>query len=561
MKQLFLLAILSISCSSSFAQGSTSYVLASDNAPSICMELPQERSIVGGTIIKPQYIGNVSKKIKNAFEYACHLWEEKIPTTYPLMIGVSRANLGSSVILARVTAFSAVDNPDEYRAYEKRVMQSSDLFFPEDSDYFEQLDAMIEFNSNAPFDYNTLASEAATDKYDFITVAIQAIFKALGFSATGTLNTNNQESLFMQPIMAKGNALRYIGTAANNYIGTIAWTSDRTITVGSGPSYTFHGASTTNVTPYAGNGNRQLRPNRSETKHEKIIPPLLRDEAFDFPERYWDSYWNYREKSGLGKYVVLKDGSFEEYDTLTALTANEARYARTVDGFLRIKTISRATGYNNTDVRYGLYSYLPQTPDFEAGEDIVPYGSTLRSTTAGRMRNPALPNRTNYLVEVPIEFKNTEGCDYIVAEQVDSDWPVPYYTNVDPSQGYYYAIVDTRYPSTVKLYYENDNGETEGDTIVINLTGSQAMAAMPSQLSVSSNNSCLQYRILGNDSRSSDSLQGCYTITNANTGIVSQEGSISAASGRIDVSALPAGVYLITIQTGSQTLSAKWVKR
>ena len=220
MKRLFLLAILSISCSSLFAQGTTSYVYASDNAPAVNVELEQNRTLVGGTIIQPQYIGNVSKKIKNAFEYACRLWEEKIPTTYPLKFGVTRSNLGSANILAKVTAFSAVEDDSWYRAFEKRLMQSSDDFFPLDSNYFEELDAMIEFNSNASFDYNSLADEAASDKYDFITTAIQCIFKALGFSATAVLNVNNSGNLFMQPIIAKGNAIRNIGDSVYRYVGT-----------------------------------------------------------------------------------------------------------------------------------------------------------------------------------------------------------------------------------------------------------------------------------------------------------------------------------------------------
>ena len=343
---------------------------------------------------------------------------------------------------------------------------------------------------------------------------------------------------------------------------------NRSVTVGGqGYSYSFYGASTTNVISYAGNSNPAGLSGSPDNRTKQTIPLCrLRDLGVeDLPERYWDSYWYCREKSGLGKSVLLKDGSFEDYDTLISLTPNEAIYARTADGLLRIKTISVAVGFgnNNRDIRYGLYSYLPQTPDFEVGEDIVPYGSSMMTTNSSRQR-AALTERTNYLVEVPIEFKNTEGCDYIIAEQVDSDWPIPYYTYVDPSPGYYYTIVDTRYPSTLALYYENDNGETVGDTITIDLSSAQATPAPHYSLNIIPDGSLLRYNIVQSDMNETSLVKqfnSQYSIIGVANGLVIKEGRLNTSSGSINVANLPEGTYALSVQIDGQLLTSKWTKR
>lgn len=50
--------------------------------------LPIIRPIYGGTKILTEFEGNWPYEIKGAFEYACKIWEEAMPTTFPIKIRV-----------------------------------------------------------------------------------------------------------------------------------------------------------------------------------------------------------------------------------------------------------------------------------------------------------------------------------------------------------------------------------------------------------------------------------------------------------------------------------------
>ena len=66
------------------------------------------RTVCGGTIINVTYKGSkFSPSIKGAFEYACKLVEDAIPTTFPLNVSVSFVRMSDNSCLASVTS-----NPD-----------------------------------------------------------------------------------------------------------------------------------------------------------------------------------------------------------------------------------------------------------------------------------------------------------------------------------------------------------------------------------------------------------------------------------------------------------------
>ena len=48
--------------------------------------LPIVRSIYGGTKIIPEFEGNWPYEMKGAFKLACEIWEEALPTTFPIRI-------------------------------------------------------------------------------------------------------------------------------------------------------------------------------------------------------------------------------------------------------------------------------------------------------------------------------------------------------------------------------------------------------------------------------------------------------------------------------------------
>ena len=52
------------------------------------LNLPIVRTVYGGTKIIPIYEGNWTNEMKGAFEYACKIWEEAMPTTFPIKIKV-----------------------------------------------------------------------------------------------------------------------------------------------------------------------------------------------------------------------------------------------------------------------------------------------------------------------------------------------------------------------------------------------------------------------------------------------------------------------------------------
>ena len=96
--------------------------------PPITSPLPIERSFVGGTTITATYAGgNISKTMEGAFEYACRLWEERIPTTLPLRFKVQVASLGPNVLATSDPVYSDISINWE-RAFEKRVLQRYNLY-------------------------------------------------------------------------------------------------------------------------------------------------------------------------------------------------------------------------------------------------------------------------------------------------------------------------------------------------------------------------------------------------------------------------------------------------
>lgn len=631
MKKCILTIAISCSALAATAQNGPKNIYAATTTP-VISTLPSERCSVGGTTITADYVGgNITKTMEGAFEYACRLWEERIPTTLPLRIKVQVASLGSNVLATSDPVYSDI-SPNWERAFEKRVLQRYNLYDIEDVQYFEKEDVVITFNYDMPFSYSTDPEQAVDDKYDFITVAIQAIGKAIGIiywayyngtrpiclknnpyavyvnSANSQLSsyqtaigngwnaiiggydgtdwplycplpynpglalnyfapdTSNSETQFMQPVISKGTAIRHIGRSLDDLLRRCNWFYDYGVSTGSiynEPTVEILPSEVDSVIPYAGN-NASL-PNRYDAAGKHISRDGTHEDSLLALQYFYSSC---KERSGTGRSVLLKDGSFRDFDSLSELLPSDTTYARSTDGFLRLKTNTIEENGNSSTltVKYQLYRFPPQKPDFGFNRTETS-NSTNRAAVLRNSRGRVSRNGNRIedeYVDIALGIKNLEGCTQVLVEQTDSDWPYPYTYYLEQDEilaGEFMTQVNRPYPSTFKLYYINNEGYTESDVKTIDLSGVQMTSGMQYSLEVIPGNSVLQYSLASDDGSNTDSLQGCYTITNANTGIVTQEGSISAASGRIDVSALPAGVYLITIQTGSQTLSAKWVKR
>ncbi|MCM1518439.1 MAG: hypothetical protein NC117_07345 [Pseudoflavonifractor sp.] len=63
-----------------------SYTYAQDEYIEQCVNLPVVREINGGTVFNITYDGNWNYEMRGAFEYACKIWEESMPTSLPINI-------------------------------------------------------------------------------------------------------------------------------------------------------------------------------------------------------------------------------------------------------------------------------------------------------------------------------------------------------------------------------------------------------------------------------------------------------------------------------------------
>lgn len=106
MKRKYLLAISLALFLGSWAHAQEAIkVYASSSGTSFKIGESAEREVCGGTIINVIYKDeeSVSPTIKGAFEYACKLVEDAIPTTYPINIVVKFTKISDNNCLAMVT--------------------------------------------------------------------------------------------------------------------------------------------------------------------------------------------------------------------------------------------------------------------------------------------------------------------------------------------------------------------------------------------------------------------------------------------------------------------------
>lgn len=113
MKQLFMMmAMLMISALSIKGQEQVEdFSCFSENVVDKKIGLPIVRPIYGGTKIIPRFVGNWTKEMEGAFEYACRIWEEAMPTTFPVKIDVildDNSSVGETVFSK--AGFKVVNN-------------------------------------------------------------------------------------------------------------------------------------------------------------------------------------------------------------------------------------------------------------------------------------------------------------------------------------------------------------------------------------------------------------------------------------------------------------------
>ncbi len=606
MKKIIFVLFMQCICTSILAQYGSKGVYAT-NRQSVVLDNKSNRNIYGGTVIKPTFFGsNFNSTIRNAFDYACKIWEEQIPTIYPLNIEVRIASLQGDSTLAMVEPQFTLDSSSLENAIVKRYAQFTAGWDTDENDFISNTDAIITFNSNKSFCYNTDVDNMPSDKYDFISVAIQAIGKALGFymmayydgtnlnqfnnsntytqyvmnnnssiAYTNTLasinnryqlfrpsvyNTNyslnyfvvsaaNDETQFMQPGIPMGSAIRYIGDSMQDVFYVLGF--ERPIATGiNHPTTGVSGTSPEDAFDYSwGDGNRIQNDYRSATTSS--------------PLSYTDYFSECSEIQPTGKYILKANGAWKQYSNLSEIDPRDSIYSRSYDGFLRTMEVSYQSygpgwPYGNLVIAHKLYKCPPLIPKFDMNGYSV--SETNRTNSVRNRRRSNSYNTTlddDDFLDVEIGFEKTEGCVSVLVEQTDTDWPVPYTYFVDPSEGRFTAYMTRPYPSTFKLTYINSKGQTISQPKTIDLSSTLEMSLMTKTLD---NGNTLQYSIDENSAKMLCPVT--YSITNLNTNRIVKQGLIGDASGKVDISKLPNSLYSFTVRDKKNKLyTTKWKKQ
>ena len=585
-------------------------VYSSTNSP-LKIEEPSSRTIYGGTIINVTYKGSkISQSVKGAFEYACKLVEDIIPTTYPINVTVGFVRMSDSKCLASVSSYTDNVGVTSYslgtdKIRTKRIVQILGGEFKVDEekilDFFESADVNIDFASNQPFDYSLDPSLISSQKYDFVTVAIQALLKATGFVFKATCtneelvalptendfthallvgntpsenyimatsgnaymqlvsgNTkwplvsdapykpgislnyfaadhNNVETAIMQYGIAKGSYIRYIGQSIDDYFTFCGWKRD--IATGIGGADVFNTTNSDNVIAYRG----------MKSASERVFSKTLSKNN----ENLQDYLSSRAEANEEGKYVLLKNGAWRKYRSLSELSDNE-NYARTVEGYLKLKEVSISWGagqrYYNWIVDYYLYDYVPQKPKAELDN----YTESEENLILRSGRSFTSYSDEDVYVDVEIGICNLEGTTRVTVEQTDADYPVPYTYDVENFKtGKFIAYMNKRYPSTFKVTYINKNGSVTGDSFTIDL---KQEANQFANGKVNINNNIISY-----DFTNAVPVTE-YEIRDWPSGMCKQTGMIYR-QGNIDVSSLSKGFYVLVFRDKMKKVQEiKWSK-
>lgn len=207
---------------------------------------------------------------------------------------------------------------------------------------------------------------------------------------------------------------------------------------------------------------------------------------------------------------------------------DDAEYARTLDGYLRARiTVQyRSSGRTMVKSKFFVVDYLPQRVglSYAYKKDIeVSAGSVEKSTNTDSE-------------DVRLYFYDTEGVDHIVIECLREGFRVPgkiLITNV--KKGYYDTTINRNTTFTAVSY--NDNGAVKGLPVTVTLRSGVTKTS-------------LDFKLQGDE----------IAITSDGGGIGEMDYSIAPLSaagtqsvhsgvtaGTIDISALPAGLYVLTV--------------
>lgn len=336
----------------------------------------------------------------------------------------------------------------------------------------------------------------------------------------------------MQPGVAKGTIIRYIGKSIDDFFDKCGWNDydDAAYSRKRTP------ASTDNVIPFQ---------NTQTGYGHKTVANASDADGLD------EYISNLAEFGQQGKFVLMQDGSWKEFDSYGELSKKED-YARTSDGYVRLKHVYYSydsNGHYNGHVDYQLYDFPPQVP--EASMNNYTRNTEFNSPQKIRTQSRSFNAVDHEYLDVEIGFKNTEGCKEILVEQTDSDYPVPYTYIADVNQGCFTAFMDRKYTSTFKLTYYNKNGRNEGEPFTIDLRNDLSCVL------VTVDND-LKYNLKGDKISENGNIN--YTLISIANHATISRGNLRETKGRIDISDIPKGIYIFTVNINGKSCSSKFLK-
>ena len=167
--------------------------------------LPVIRQVKTGTKIIPVFEGSWNYEAEGAFRYACKIWEEAIPTTFPIVVKAIMDNVTPNDQYSEVMSTAYLHNESggmigQYMT-SLLVQAKATMFGEETGQYFRdagelQLDStmfftpeiqIIYYNYNDKIDNNcSFSIEGNTDgnHYDFVTMVLRDIGKGLGVTCS-----------------------------------------------------------------------------------------------------------------------------------------------------------------------------------------------------------------------------------------------------------------------------------------------------------------------------------------------------------------------------------------
>lgn len=118
---------------------------------------------------------------------------------------------------------------------------------------------------------------------------------------------------------------------------------------------------------------------------------------------------NLAEFGQQGKFVLMRDGSWKEFDSYGELSKKED-YARTSDGYVRLKHVYYSydsNGYYNGHVDYQLYDSPPKVP--EASMNSYTRNTEFNSPQKIRAQSHSFNAVDHEYLDVEIGFKKHRG--------------------------------------------------------------------------------------------------------------------------------------------------------